>query len=385
MFSPVGPAAAQVMPSFPAPPQQMTPTDVPPNYPSTNLWHAAGSNQPGPGFAPPSPPNDNGYSAIQPQVPNAPGRTDGVYGDPGATRFPGDGGFRGPYDDVGPLPATSVTPVHPLDLDASVERTLTGEEPWTWQILPAGLLYQSYLAGTREPRFASEIVHDAKLGWLWDATIGARVGLLRYGTEDPVSLAGWERPEGWQLDVEGAAFPRLDLPQRDLQDCDYRAGMLITRREGLWETKFGYYHYCSHLGDMYIFDNPGVTRTDYERDSLIFGIAAYPLSSLRIYWEAGWAFHSEGVARPWDLQFGAEFCSTEPTGPGGTPFVAINGHLHQEDNFGGNLSLQTGWQWRGRTGHIFRLGMQYFNGMSDDTQFYNRFEQYVGFGVWYDY
>ena len=40
----------------------------------------------------------------------------------------------------------------PLDLNAYVERSLTSDEPWTWQLLPAGLMYKSYLAGNREPR-----------------------------------------------------------------------------------------------------------------------------------------------------------------------------------------------------------------------------------------
>ena len=186
-------------------------------------------------------------------------RPDSPFGDPA-----GGGPFRGPYGEVGPSPPGPVAPAGPLDLDNSIQRTLTGEEPWTWQILPASLLYKSYLAGNREPRFASEIVYDKKLGWLWDATIGARVGLVRYGTEDSTSPECWQLPEGWQLDVEGAAFPRLDLPARDLQDCDYRAGMPITYRQGPWEVKFGYYHYCSHLGDLYIFENPGVTRIDYD-------------------------------------------------------------------------------------------------------------------------
>ena len=187
------------------------------------------------------------------------------------------------------------------------------------------------------------------------------------------------------MDVEGAAFPRLDLPDRDLQDVDFRAGLLSTYRLGPWETKFGYYHYCSHLGDLYIEDNPGVMRTNYERDCLVFGIAAYLGPSVRIYWEAGWAFHYEQPAQPWDIQFGIEFCSTEPTGPYGSPFAAINGHLHQETDFGGNLNLEAGWQWRGRSGHVFRIGVEYFNGLSDNAQFYNRFEQYVGGGIWYDY
>jgi hypothetical protein len=357
----------------------MTPAEAPPSFPAPGVWHPAGSYQPSPAPVPAAPNTPPSFGPAQPPL-------DGVRPDSPFANPAGGDLYRGPYDDVGPLPPPSATPVHPLDLGSSLQRTLSGEEPWTWQILPAGLLYQSYLAGTREPRFGSDIIYDHKLGWLWDSTLGARVGLLRYGTEDATSPDGctpW--PEGWQLDVEGAAFPRLDLPARDLQDVDFRAGMLITRRDGPWETKFGYYHYCTHLGDQYIFNNPGVMRNSYERDSLIFGLAYYLDPSVRVYWEAGWAFHFESPAEPWDMQFGVEFSSTEPTGPGGSPFAAVNGHLHQEDNFGGNLSVQAGWQWRGRTRHLLRIGVQYFNGLSDQGQFYNQFEQYVGMGLWYDY
>ena len=134
------------------------------------------------------------------------------------------------------------------------------------------MLYKSYLAGNREPRFASEIVYDKKLGWLWDATIGARVrpGALRHGGLDPsVRKAGSCRKAGnWTW--KAPRFPASTSPPATCRTCDYRAGMPITYRQGPWEVKFGYYHYCSHLGDLYIFENPGVTRIDYDRDCADF-------------------------------------------------------------------------------------------------------------------
>ena len=91
---------------------------------------------------------------------------------------------------------------------------------WTWELLPAGLIYRPYLAGGREPRFAGEFVHLQHKGWFVDATLGGRVGLLRYGSGDTL------RPEGWQLDFEGAAFPRLTLDEgRELVATDYRYGV----------------------------------------------------------------------------------------------------------------------------------------------------------------
>jgi hypothetical protein len=264
----------------------------------------------------------------------------------------------------------------------SIEQLMNGNDAWTWQLMPAGLLFRSYLAGLREPRIGSEIVHERQHGWYWDATVGGRVGIIRYGTDNDI----W--PQGWQFDIEGAAFPRLDLEHNeDLVSADFRGGFLSTTRQGPFETKFGFYHLSSHLGDEYMIRYPSTffTRINYVRESLVAGIAYYLNPSLRLYAEAGWTFQEDGGAQPWEFQFGADFSSPQPTGISGAPFFAINAHLRQENNFGGNLSVQTGWQWRGRTGHLLRTGLQYFTGMSDQYQFYNQFEEQIGFGLWYDY
>jgi hypothetical protein len=268
----------------------------------------------------------------------------------------------------------------PLEQGGDGDHWLLSDEPWTWQVLPTGLMYKSYLAGGREPRFSTQFVYERNQGWLWDSTLGARVGLLRYGTENDL----W--PEGWQWDAEGAAFPRLMLEQgRELNSVDFRAGTLLTHRVGPWEMKFGYYHYCAHMGDEYLLTNPDAVRINYVRETLIFGMAAYLNPDLRLYWEAGWAFHVDGETQPWEFQFGADWSLAEPTGPAGAPFFAINGHLRQENDFGGNMTVETGWQWRGTTGHLFRIGMRYFNGMSEQGQFFNTFEEQIGVGFWYDF
>lgn len=251
---------------------------------------------------------------------------------------------------------------------------------WRWQFLPGGLLYRSYLAGAHEPRLGTQFVYDTKRGWLWDSTLGGRVGLLRFGTPDD----GW--PEGFQIDVEGAAFPRLDFEnKRDLVSADFRAGVPFTYRRGPWEAKIGYYHLSSHLGDEYLEDHPGAVRDNYVRETFVTGLAFRPVPSVRLYGEAGYAFSRGGRARPWELQFGAELSPVEPVGYPGAPFLAVNGHLRQENDFGGNFVLETGWQWRGRTGQLLRCGLHYFNGMSEQAQFIDQFEHQIGLGLWYDY
>lgn len=252
-------------------------------------------------------------------------------------------------------------------------------EPWTTQFFPNGLVYRSYLAGVKEPRFGAQIFHEKDDGWLWDVTLGGRVGLVRYGTTNAV------RPEGFQIDMEGAAFPRLDPEsQMDLNAADFRFGIPFTYGVERWQVKFAYYHLSSHLGDEYVLRNNLTTRFNYSRDALVLGVSYFALPSVRLYAEADWAFYQD-VARPWAFQFGAEYSPQGPTGPRGTPFLALNGHLRQELDFSGNIVAQAGWQWRSTAGHMFRLGAHYYNGLNPQFALYDDFEEQIGFGLWYDY
>jgi hypothetical protein len=250
--------------------------------------------------------------------------------------------------------------------------------PWQWQIFPDGLMYKSYLASLEESRFAGQWVHDDRLGWIWNATLGGNVGLLRYGTEDPL----W--PEGWQLDLDGAAFPEL-AADWTLVTTDFRLGVPLTARVGPWEGKFGYYHLCAHLGDEYLLEHPECVRLGYIRDALVLGVACRPLPDWRLYGEADWAFHTEGGARPWEFQFGVEFSPARPTGFYGAPFLAVNGAIREEVDYGGNVTVEAGWQWRSVTGRLARVGLQYFDGYSDEREFYHDREELLGLGLWYDY
>lgn len=254
-------------------------------------------------------------------------------------------------------------------------------EPWSWQMLPTGLIYRSYLAGAKEPRFASAWMNERELGWIWDVALGGRVGLVRYGTCD----SRW--PEGWQLDIEGAGLPRLyQHGGWQLMAADFRFGVPISYGRGRYRAKFGYYHLSAHLGDEYMLINPAFQRINYSRDVVIWGNSYYWTPDLRLYAEAGWAFYTDDGAEPWEFQFGIDYSPDRPSMPKGSPFFAINAHLREEVAFGGNMVVQTGWQWRGMaSGQLLRLGMQYFAGMSEQFEFFDRYEEKLGVALWYDY
>jgi len=255
-----------------------------------------------------------------------------------------------------------------------------GDSPWSFQTLPDGLIYRSYLAGVKESRLGSAWVYERDYGWIWDIALGGRAGICRYGTEDPL------RPEGFQLDVEGAGLPRLDLEhERDLMAVDFRFGVPLTFGIGRYQTKFGYYHLSSHLGDEYMVRMNTLDRINYSRDVLIWGHSFFLTDDVRLYAEAGWAFQADGGSKPWEFQFGAEYSPLSPTGPRGAPFLAVNGHLREELDFGGNVVVQAGWQWQGNSGQRFRTGVEYYVGKSDQFEFFNRYENKVGVGIWYDF
>jgi hypothetical protein len=254
------------------------------------------------------------------------------------------------------------------------------ETGWHWQGFPHGSMYPAYLASERESRFAANFFREEKQGWLVDATAGGRAGLFRYGTDDLL------RPEGFQLDFEGAAFPRFTLDSaREFVSVDFRTGLPLTFRRGPVETKLAYYHYSSHLGDMFILNHPGVTRTPYTRDAVVLGLGFRPREDFRLYAEADYAFHTFGNADPWQFQFGVDWSTLQMTGLRGAPFFAVNSMIRQDVNFAGNLTVQTGWQWRGQAGQSLRTGFHYFNGKSNQGQFFNRFEEQIGLGIWYDH
>lgn len=252
--------------------------------------------------------------------------------------------------------------------------------PWCWQALPDGLIYRSYMAGMKEPRLGIAWLYEGRQGWMWDTILGGRVGLLRYGTRNEL------RPEGWQADLEGAAMPRLDPEEhQDLTSVDFRVGFPITYGRGPHQTKFAFYHVSAHLGDEFMIKNPTVPRINFSRDALVLGHSYYWTDDVRLYGEASWAFHIDGGNERWEFQFGVEYSTPRPTGCRPVPFYAINGHLREELDFSGSLSVQTGLLWRGPSGHAFRTGLQYFAGASEQYEFYDSYEEKLGFGVWYDF
>ena len=277
-------------------------------------------------------------------------------------------------DAPGPLTAISLPPMHadPMDVVCA---------PYVWQWLPGETLYPTYLADVKAPRLAGQWVGGSGDESLLDGSVGGRFGLLRYVQASP---SPWKR--GFQLDVEGAGLLRLDRNQElDFRSADFRAGVPLSFSFGQLQTRFGYYHLSSHLGDEFLLKNPGFPRVNYSRDVLFAGAAYWLSPRSRVYGEAGWAFYSD-VSKEWEFLFGYENAPRQATGVRGAPFFAAHAHLREELDFGGHATVQGGWAWRSaHDSGLLRLGLHYFNGKSAQFSFYDTHEQLLGLGLWYDF
>ena len=87
--------------------------------------------------------------------------------------------------------------------------------PWSWQILPSNVIWSSYLAGPKEPRFATvwyddtsrdPIVPTQREGWLWDSTLGSCI--------DPAVRFGFRRASSGLRGSGGGSRIRATRPRR---------------------------------------------------------------------------------------------------------------------------------------------------------------------------
>ena len=181
-------------------------------------------------------------------------------------------------------------------------------EVWDWHLLPNRLIYRPYLAGVYQPRMAAIFNLNEDSQWKWDLSIGGRVGVVRYGSGNEII------PHGWQLDVEGAAFPRLALPGQILEATDYRFGVPLSYGYDRCPMQIAYCHIRSHLGDEWA-KKHGIlnNRITYSRNAIVWRHGSLPTDSLRFYGQVSYGFYTD-VAQPWHVEFGIEYSQLSPTG-----------------------------------------------------------------------
>jgi hypothetical protein len=293
-------------------------------------------------------------------------------------------------------PADSALPAPPADVaqppPCLPEPTLPPPGEWVdflgvegcdLTLFPATRLWDPPLANLLAPRMyvMPNTVREVRRGATLDAAFGGDLGWLRLHPEG--------RPDdGVQIDVFAAAFTRL-TEFRTLTDVDYRFGVPVTFADGPWSGKVGYEHTSSHLGDDVIEQN-GLRKRGRIRDEIVSGLAFRAFDALRLYGEVGYAaftLSTPGPHRRDRYDFGCEWRRRRPTGFCGQPYAAVDLSLFGDEDYTPDLSVQAGWEWVADCPRLssWRLGVEYYDGRSPFGQFFQRHEQYVGFGLFFDF
>jgi hypothetical protein len=247
------------------------------------------------------------------------------------------------------------------------------------QFFPDSLIYHPYLAGPREPRTGIQFFSNDDGGWSWFSTVGGQIGLLRYGTYDAF------RPQGLQLDIEGAAqFRSSNADMFNFASTNVRFGFPLTVGWGSQETKLELCFFRAEAAGSNAEYLPYPMNQVFQQEAMVLGHSIHLTDMLRVYGEAIYLLHSNQDGN-WEFQFGTELAPVDPTRLWGSPFAAANVYLLEQENYGGNLMLQAGWLWRGRDARMLRVGVFYSNGLSNSSVLVNANEQQIGFGLWRDY
>lgn len=133
-------------------------------------------------------------------------------------------------------------------------------------------------------------------------------------------------------------------------------------------------------------ENSTFERVNFVRESLILGVSRQATPELRYYGEIAWAVSVKGGAKPRQFQLGAEHAAIAERPAWGAPFSAVNIHLREEVDFAAVVTAMTDWQWTGpESGRAMRVSLQYYNGPSSQYEFFQRYDNQLGAGIWFDY
>ena len=104
--------------------------------------------------------------------------------------------------------------------------------------------------------------------------------------------------------------------------------------------KFGYYHYCAHMGDEFVLTHPEITRINYVRETMIFGRGGLFRPRLAVVLGGGLGVPGRGRVAALGVPVRRRLEPRRADRPRRRPFFAINGHLRQENDFGGNMTVR---------------------------------------------
>ena len=246
--------------------------------------------------------------------------------------------------------------------------------------LPAGHLFQPFLADPRWPHFSASYRY-----YLNNRDL-EHVGAVSFGETIPLIRGDAFAGSQWEAGIQAGVFAlfQMDAPSKDLLNADYFASLFGTWRRGPFSALGRIFHQSSHLGDELL------VRTRLERINLTYESVDLKLSydlpwGLRVYGGGGYLFDQEPESlKPWAAQGGVEFRSPWTLAAGHVrPVAAVDLQTREENKWNLDVSVRGGIQLENVRvlERNLQLLVEYFHGNSPDGQFYKRRVDYLGLGA----
>ena len=250
-------------------------------------------------------------------------------------------------------------------------------------LFPDEAIYPVYIADPLRPTFNAQIQtygHSAISNTgddRFDLKLGAN--LLLYEIEF--------LNQPWQWVLLGGFHGQFDNGQsQDNIGWDGIYGFnLTTRQNKQLAWRLGIKHISAHIGDELI-ERTGRSRIGYTREEVRMGLAWSPQVSTTLYTEAGYAYtlRNEIIQKPRRAQLGAQYQSPGKYWQGRINwYSAIDLSAYEENNWDINTTIQIGFSARSGP-HHWRLGLEFYDGRSPLSEFFQDNERYTSLGLWFD-
>jgi hypothetical protein len=268
----------------------------------------------------------------------------------------------------------------------------TSLSPHPWTFLAPTNTFDPLLADPRWPQFSAAYVRytgrpQANGGGQTDrdagnVSFGESLALLQWSPEPKATM---------EVGVQAALFADFDLDRSrvDLINADYFVGPDLEYRRGDFSALLRIYHQSSHLGDNYLYNNPGAKHFEltYEKPDLLVSYDLFH-KTLRLYGGGGYLVDVEPKSlsdRPGVVEYGMEYYAPpfNLNATAVTPVAAIDIQNRQENNWSADFSVRAGLQFQDPStfGRRLDLLLEYYNGHSPNGQFYLQNIQSLGVGL----
>ncbi|MBC8413846.1 MAG: DUF1207 domain-containing protein [Nitrospira sp.] len=264
--------------------------------------------------------------------------------------------------------------------DSGPAESQSSKDSYYIKALSPDKLFDPLMADPRWPHTAvlwHNYISEAEIGKVVAPSIGAVLPLYRGAAQ----FGG-----DFQIGMHAAFFGLFDLdtPSWDLLSEDYRFGLYWSHRKDTLSTFFSIYHLSSHIGDELLLRGTR-QRTSISYEAVEFKVSKDFKEWLRVYAGGDYLFSPDPEdIDPWFAQYGVELKSTKAYYKNFfRPIAAIDVKHKGMNDWNGAVSLRAGVEISNEKTlwHKVHIMLEYFNGNSPNSQFYNTSLEYTGLGA----